>query len=90
MKENDIKLDYEELKEYAKGFIRSQMAQFGNMNPEDAELEDIANRILGNQEEAKRLQDQLVSQKLMTFYKENMTFKTKKVNYEDFIKEVYK
>ena len=90
VKENDIKLDYEELKEYAKGFIRSQMAQFGNMNPEDTELEDIANRILGNQEEAKRLQDQLVSQKLMTFYKENMTFKTKKVNYEDFIKEVYK
>ena len=88
--DNGIKLDYEELKEYAKGFIRSQMAQFGNMNPEDAELEDIANRILGNQEEAKRLQDQLVSQKLLTFYKENMTFKTKEVSYEGFIKEVYK
>jgi len=54
LKENDIKLDYEELKEYAKGFIRTQMAQFGNMNPEDAELDDIANRILGNQEEAKK------------------------------------
>jgi trigger factor len=90
LKENDIKLDYEELKEYAKGFIRTQMAQFGNMNPEDAELDDIANRILGNQEEAKKLQDQLMSQKLMTFYKEKMTFKTKQVTYEGFIKEVYK
>ena len=90
LKENDIKLDYEELKEYAKGFIRTKMAQFGNMNPEDAELDDIANRILGNQEEAKKLQDQLMSQKLMTFYKEKMTFKTKKVTYEGFIKEVYK
>ena len=90
LKENDIKLDYEELKDYAKGFIRTQMAQFGNMNPEDAELDDIANRILGNQEEAKKLQDQLMSQKLMTFYKEKMTFKTKKVNYEGFVKEVYK
>ena len=90
LKENDIKLDYEELKDYAKGFIRTQMAQFGNMNPEDAELDDIANRILGNQEEAKKLQDQLLSQKLMTFYKEKMTFKTKKVNYEGFVKEVYK
>ena len=90
LKENDIKLDYEELKEYAKGFIRTQMAQFGNMNPEDAELDDIANRILGNQEEAKKLQDQLMSQKLMTFYKEKMTFKTKKVTYEGLIKEVYK
>jgi len=90
IKDNDIKLDYEELKEYAKGFIRSQMAQFGNMNPEDTELDDIANRILANQEEAKKLQDQLLSQKLMTFYKEKMTFKTKKVTYEGFIKEVYK
>jgi hypothetical protein len=26
----------------------------------------------------------------MTFYKEKMTFKTKKVTYEGFIKEVYK
>lgn len=86
---NDIKMDYEELKEYAKGFIKTQMAQFGNTNPEDSELEDIANRILSNKEEVKRLQDQLMSQKLMTFYKENMTFKTKKVTYDKFIKEVY-
>ncbi|MFD2566560.1 trigger factor [Pseudotenacibaculum haliotis] len=90
MKDNDIKLDYQELKDYAKGFIRAQMAQFGNMNPEDAELEDIAGRILSNQEEAKRLQDQLISQKLLEFYKENMSFKAKDVTYENFIKEVYK
>lgn len=89
IQENDIKMDYEELKEYAKGFIKTQMAQFGNTNPEDSELEDIANRILSNKEEVKRLQDQLMSQKLMTFYKENMTFKTKKVTYDKFIKEVY-
>lgn len=90
LRDNDIKLDYAELKEYAKGFIKAQMAQFGNMNPEEKELEDIANRILSNQEEAKRLQDQLLSQKLLTFYKENMSFKTKEVTYENFVKEVYK
>ena len=90
MKDNDIKLDYAELVDYAKGFIRTQMAQFGNMNPEEKELDDIAARILGNQEEAKRLQEQLISQKLLTFYKENITFKTKEVTYEGFIKEVYK
>jgi len=90
MKDNDIKLDYAELVDYAKGFIRTQMAQFGNMNPEEKELDDIAARILGNQDEAKRLQEQLISHKLLTFYKENITFKTKEVTYEDFIKEVYK
>lgn len=90
MQENDIKIDYAELKEYAKGFIRAQMAQFGNMNPEDQELEDIAGRILANQDEARRLQDQLISQKLLTFYKENISFKNKEVTYENFVKEVYK
>ena len=90
MKDNDIKLEYAELVDYAKGFIRTQMAQFGNMNPEEKELDDIAARILGNQDEAKRLQEQLVSHKLLTFYKENITFKTKEVSYEGFIKEVYK
>jgi len=41
MKDNDIKLEYQELVDYAKGFIRTQMAQFGNMNPEEKELDDI-------------------------------------------------
>jgi trigger factor len=90
MKENEIKLDYAELVAYAKGFIKTQMAQFGNMNPEEKELDDIAARILSNQDEAKKLQDQLVSQKLVTFYKENMSFKKKEVTYEAFVKEVYK
>ncbi|WP_299055197.1 trigger factor [uncultured Polaribacter sp.] len=90
MKDNDIKLDYKELVDYAKGFIRTQMAQFGNMNPEEKELDDIAGRILQNQEEAQKLQSQLISQKLLTFYKENMSFKSKELSYEDFIKEVYK
>jgi trigger factor len=90
MKDNDIKLDYAELVAYAKGFIRTQMAQFGNMNPEEKELDDIATRILSNQEEAQKLQAQLMSQKLLTFYKENMSFKSKELSYEKFVKEVYK
>lgn len=90
MKDNDIKLDYAELVDYAKGFIRTQMAQFGNMNPEEKELDDIAGRILQNQEEAQKLQSQLISQKLLSFYKENMKFKTKELSYEEFVKEVYK
>jgi len=90
MKANDIQIDYKELTDFAKGFIKTQMAQFGNMNPEEKELDDIAQRILSNEEEAKRLQDQLVSQKLVTFYKEKMSFKSKKVTYEEFVKEVYK
>ena len=90
MKDNDIKLEYAELLDYTKGFIKAQMAQFGNMNPEEEELNNIAGRVLSNKDEAQRLQSQLISQKLLSFFKENMEFKTKEVSYEDFIKEVYK
>ncbi|SNR14528.1 trigger factor [Tenacibaculum jejuense] len=90
MKDNGINLEYAELLDYAKGFIKAQMAQFGNMNPEEEELNNIAGRVLSNQEEAQRLQTQLLSQKLLGFFKENMKFKSKEVSYEDFIKEVYK
>lgn len=90
MKDNEIKLEYAELLDYAKGFIKAQMAQFGNLNPEEEELNNIAGRVLANKDEAQRLQTQLISQKLLAFYKENMEFKTKEVSYEDFIKEVYK
>jgi trigger factor len=90
MKEHKIKLEYPELVTYTKGFIRTQMAQFGNTNPEEKELNDIAGRILQNKEETQKLQAQLISQKLLTFYKENMNFKTKELSYLEFTKEVYK
>ncbi len=90
MKDNDIKLDYTELMEYTKGFIKIQMAQFGNTNPTDEEVTEIAGRVLSNQDEAQRLQQQLITTKMLNFYKDNMKFKTKKVSYEKFIEEVYK
>ncbi len=89
-KDNNLQVTFDELKEFAKGFIKSQMAQYGNPNPEEKELEEIAGRILSNQEEAKRLSEQLMSQKLLTFFKENVKLKTKEINFDDFVKEVYK
>ncbi|RPD99077.1 trigger factor [Aureibaculum marinum] len=89
-KDNNLQVTFDELKEFAKGFIKSQMAQYGNVNPEEKELEEIAGRILSNQEEAKRLSEQLMSQKLLTFYKENVKLKIKEVSFDEFVKEVYK
>lgn len=90
LKDNELQISFDDLKEYTKGFVKAQMAQYGQLNPEEKELDDIAQRVLSNQDEAKRLQEQLVSQKLLEFYKEKMTFKVKEVNYETFVKEVYK
>lgn len=89
IKDNNIQVQFDELKEFAKGFIKSQMAQFGQMNPQEEELENIAARVLGNQDEVKRLSEQLMSQKLLNLYKEKANLKSKEVTYENFVKEVY-
>ena len=64
LKDNNIEIQFDELKEFAKGFIKSQMAQYGQLNPQEEELENIAMRVMSNQEEVKRLSEQLMSQKL--------------------------
>lgn len=89
IRDNELQVQFDELKEFAKGFIRSQMAQFGQMNPKDEELDSIAARVLGNQDEVKRLSEQLMSQKLLNLYKEKANLKVKEVTYENFVKEVY-
>ena len=89
IKENDLQIQFEELQNFAKEMIKKQMAQYGQLNPSVKELDEIAARIFSNQEETKRLSDQLMSQKLLDFYKENANLKVKKVNYETFVKEAY-
>ncbi len=89
IKDHNVEISFDELKEFAKGFIKSQMAQYGQMNPQEEELDAIAGRVMSNQEEVKRLSEQLMSQKLLTLYKEKANLKVKEVTYENFVKEVY-
>ena len=87
--EYDLQVQFEDLKAYALEMIKGQMAQFGQMNPSEKELEDIAARILSNQDEVKRLSEQLMSQKLLDLYKKEANLKTKEITYDDFVKEFY-
>ena len=89
MADNDIQVSYEDIRTFSKDMIKVQMAQFGQTNPSDEELDNIAGRVLSNQEEVNRLRGQLVSQKLLDFYKDNLNLKAKELNYEQFVKEVY-
>lgn len=90
IKDNNLQIELEEIKEYSKSLIKAQMAQYGQLNPEDSELDGIVNRVLGNQDEVKRISEQLMSQKLLTYYKENAKFKEEEVTFDKFIEEAYK
>jgi trigger factor len=84
-----LQVTFDDLKDHAKQMIKTQMAQFGQMDPADKELEDIAARILSNKDEVKRLSEQLMSQKLLTLYKSEANLKVKEITYDDFVKEFY-
>ena len=87
--DNNLQVTFEELKDYSKNMIKTQMAQFGQTNPTEEELESIAARILSNKEEVERLSEQLNTNKLLNFFKENAKLKTKEITYDKFIKEAY-
>ena len=73
----------------ANEMIRMQMAQYGNPDPSDEEVTGIVARIMSNEEEVRRLSEQLNTKNLLAFFKANAKLKTKKVSYEDFIKQAY-
>ncbi|MFT4673808.1 MAG: trigger factor [Saprospiraceae bacterium] len=87
--DNNLQVTFDELKAYSREMIKGQMAQFGQLDPSEEELDNIASRILSNQEEVKRLSDQLNSNKLLAFFKENAKLKIKEVSYDKFIKDAY-
>jgi trigger factor len=89
MSQNDIKITFEDLKAFTTKNIRQQMAQFGQTNPTDEEVQGIVARVLSNQEEVKRLSDQVVAEKLLEIFKEKANPTTKEVTYEEFIAASY-
>ena len=87
--DNKLQVKIEELRGFAKEMILNQMRQYGQTIPSDKEIEEIINRILSNKDEIKRIQEQLMSKKLLNFYKNNIPLNLKKVNFESFVSEAY-
>jgi trigger factor len=87
--ENGLQITFDDLKAYTAEVIKKQMAQFGQLNPTDEDVDGIVARVLSNKDEVKRLSEQVMSEKMLNLFKEKVKFKTKDVTYQDFIKEMY-
>lgn len=88
--ENDIKINIDTIKEFATNMIKNQMAAYGQNNPDEKELNSILQRIMSNQDEVKRISNQIISEKLLLIYKDKVNKKIKKVSYEEYIEIAYK
>jgi len=90
LEDNDIKIDHIMIKDFAEKSIKNQMIAYGQPEPKKEDLEKISSRILSNEEEVKRMTHQLISEKLLSVYKEKINKKVKKTTYEKYIELAYK
>ena len=86
--DNNLKMTFEELKEFTETLIKKQMGQYGQM-PEKEKLDGIVSNVLSNKEETKRISNQLMGDKMLKFFIEKAPLKRKKVAFDAFIKQAY-
>ena len=86
IRDNKIEVSKDEVVAHTKGLIAQQLSGMGGNMMDDAEMEETANSVLENQDEAKRLYEQLYAEKLRTFYNSTAKIKEKEVSYDDFVK----
>lgn len=87
--DNKLQVNFEDLKGFTTELIKNQMLQYGQAAPDEKELEGIVARVMSNKDEIKRLTEQLTSNRILEFFKQNFNYKLKKVSYDEYIKEVY-
>lgn len=89
IKDNEMQVTMEEIQNHAATLIKEQLAQFGQTDPSEDEVNNIVGRVLTNQEETQRISEQLMNEKMLKLFADNVKAENKKVSYKDFVKEVY-
>ncbi len=85
-KENNLSVNREEAIAQTKKLIAAQMAQYGQMAPEEEQLEQYAQQVLANKEEEKNVYDRVFASKMTAFFKEAFKLEEKEISYDDFTK----
>ncbi|MCW3072631.1 MAG: trigger factor [Bacteroidetes bacterium] len=84
IKDNNLNVSNEEVMDHTKQLILAQFGKMQQMPMSDEDLENTAKRVLGNEEEAKKIYEQVYGQKVMTLFKTKFTLENKEVAYEEF------
>lgn len=86
IKDNELEVKHEDVLEHTKDMIIQNFAQYGQPAPEDKKLDEIAAQVLTNEEERKKVYNQLYDVKTLALYKEKFMLKDKTVTYDEFVK----
>jgi len=87
--EHDIKVTEDDLKETAREALKAQMAQYGQANLPDEQIDQLSQTLLQQEEQKKQMEDQALSKKLLDFFKEQLPINENEVTYKEFIDIAY-
>ncbi len=85
-KTHDIKVDEQDVREGAKELARAQYQQYGIMDIPDEYLDSYANELLSKKEEARRITERKLEEKLFTFIKNRAKIEEKEISVDKFKK----
>ena len=86
LEDNDVKITNDDLISFTKDLVKRQMQQYGQANTDDKQLSDIAENILKNEDERKKISNQLFDEKTLIIYKDLFKLNQKSISYDDFVK----
>ena len=84
IKDNELKVEENEVFEFAKDIAYAQYSRYGIINAPDEQLESFAKIILEKPEEKEKLYSKLIEDKIIGVVKEKITLDNKEVTQEQF------
>ena len=88
VKDNELKINEEDVRALAKEMAAAQFRQYGLNNVEDEHLENYANHMLQNEEERRKLVSRKQEDVIVATIKDKVTLDLKEVSYEEFNKMI--
>ena len=88
IKNQELKVDGEELLNFTMELMGNQYVQYGMMIPEEDELKKTAQKVLSNNDEARKINDMIYDKKVMEYLKNTLKINDKFIAHEDFTKKV--
>ena len=86
IKENNLEVTNEDVLNHTKDLIKQNFAQYGQKEPEENKLTEIAGKVLENEDERKKVYNQLYDFKTLSLYKRKFKLNDKSVTYDEFVK----
>ena len=87
-KENNLEVKQEEIIAFAEQLIRNQFAQYGQMNPEDEKVKELADNYLQKRERIRQIYETLIERKSFEYLKSFFILNIIELPHDEFLNAV--